>query len=210
MNTKTQLIIFLLFAVLVNYWQFTYLIFVLFLLLTFLILFKNHHYLRLTYRLKWFYLVMLTIFALNTPGEHIRLPLISALTYEGLLMGFEQVLRIVTMLAILSIILMKNTKKQLISALYFLMMPLSFIGFDAKQFAVRLWLTLHYVETQPLDFKRQSFKTEVEVYLQNLNIENDFETIEILLENQPLTMADFALIFLVAIIFVATIFDWTI
>ena len=108
---------------------------------------KNMHFYRLMKRLKWFYLVMFLIFVFNTPGQHIpNWPFDIKPTYEGLKMGGMQVLRIALILAVLSIVLTKNTKQQLISGLYFLLKPLSCVGLDVKRFSARLWLTLYYVE----------------------------------------------------------------
>jgi energy-coupling factor transporter transmembrane protein EcfT len=146
-NTKTQFILFLTFALTLNMWNLK----VMLALVCFLMLmnFKNSHFYRLMKRLKWFYLVMFLIFLFNTPGEHIaNWTFAFRPTYEGLERGLIQVLRIVLMLAIVSVMLLKNTKQQLISGLYFLMEPLSYVGIDIKRFAARLWLTLHYVEVQ--------------------------------------------------------------
>jgi energy-coupling factor transport system permease protein len=52
------------------------------------------------------------------------------------------------MLAALSLILAYNTRQQLISGFYFIFSPLQYLGLEVERFAVRLWLTLHYVELQ--------------------------------------------------------------
>jgi energy-coupling factor transport system permease protein len=92
---------------------------------------------------------MIVIFAFNTPGEHlVQWPFSLSPTYEGIRAGFTQTLRIVVMLAALSLILASNTRQQLISGFYFLFSPLKYLGLEVERFVARLWLTLHYVELQ--------------------------------------------------------------
>ncbi len=118
------------------------------LLLAALIKIKAYHFFRVIKRLKWFFLVMLIIFALNTPGEHIQgWPFVLNPTYEGLQAALTQVFRIMTLLAILSLIMTFNTKQQLMSAFYWMVLPLKYFGLEVERFAARLWLTLHYVES---------------------------------------------------------------
>jgi hypothetical protein len=92
---------------------------------------------------------MIAIFAFNTPGEHLAgWPFAISPTYEGITAGFTQTLRIVVMLAAISLVLAFNTKQQLISGFYFIFSPLKIFGLAVERFATRLWLTLHYVELQ--------------------------------------------------------------
>lgn len=147
-NTITQLSSFLIFAVLVNQFSLMYLILIAMVLLAALIKIKSQHFLRVIKRLKWFFLVMFTIFTLNTPGEHIPgWPFLFSPTYEGLLAALLQMFRIMTLLAILSLIMSSNTKQQLMSGFYYMVLPLKYLGLQVERFAARLWLTLHYVES---------------------------------------------------------------
>lgn len=190
-NTKTQLITFFLFALLVNGWHIPNLLILIIILLARLVYVNNWHYFRLTYRLKWFYFVMFAIFAFNTPGEHIAAwPLSFKPSYEGVLMGLEQVLRIATILALLSLILMQNTKQQLISGIYFLLQPLSYVGLDIKRFAARLWLTLHYVDLQQSSGKKLLMTKGISHYLDAVNDTED-EDVAISLENPQQTQIDY-------------------
>ena len=202
-NTKTQLITFFLFALLVNGWHIAVLLMLMPLLLGLLLYVNNRHYFRLSYRLKWFYLVMFAIFAFNTPGEHIAAwPFNLKPSYEGVLMGLEQVFRIATMLAVLSLILMQNTKQQLISGIYFLIQPLSPIGLDIKRFAARLWLTLHYVDLQQSSGEKLSMTKGLSHYLDAATDMEDND-VAIRLENPEQTQVDYivlSLMFLLLIV----------
>ena len=194
-NTKTQLIAFFLFALIVNVWRFNILVLlmlVLFILLTHL---NNKQFFKLMRRLKWFYLVMLLIFVFNTPGEHIaQWPFSIKPTYEGVRMGVEQVLRIAVMLAALSIILVQNTKQQLISGLYFLMKPLSYLGLDIQRFAARLWLTLYYVELQQVDKEKPRLDGSLAQYLSDIFLNEAHDDVPIILENPQQTWADYMVV----------------
>ncbi len=203
-NTKTQLITFFLFALMVNRWHIAVLLMLMPLLLTVLVYVNNRQYFRLSYRLKWFYLVMFTIFAFNTPGEHIAIwPFSFKPSYEGVLMGLEQLLRIATMLALLSMILMQNTQQQLISGIYFILQPLSTFGLDIKRFAARLWLTLHYVDLQQTSGKKLSMTKGLSQYLDvTTEIENDDVVIHLV--NPEQTKIDYIVLSLMFLLFVAS------
>jgi energy-coupling factor transporter transmembrane protein EcfT len=108
---------------------------------------KNRLFLRSLVKFKWFFLVLIVIFAFNTPGEHI-LPTILPFSpsLEGLAAGAKQVLRISVIMAAIAIILTVNTRQQLISGIYCFCKPLQLVGVKIDTFVARLWLTLHYTE----------------------------------------------------------------
>jgi len=123
------------------------------------------NFLNLVKRLKWFFLVMWLIYVFNTPGKHLRWQLFSATpTVEGIQAGNMQMLRILVMLSTLALVLATNSKEALMSGFACLLKPLKWVGLDTERFAARLWLTMHYVETQPdmmhgqrlMDFIRQA------------------------------------------------------
>lgn len=103
-------------------------------------------------RVKWLLIILIIIYTFSTPGEYIqywKMPLRP--TYEGLIAGLSQMLNIVAMLASISLILSTTPRAKLIGGLYQLLSPLRCFGMNAENFAVRIWLTLHYVESrQPL------------------------------------------------------------
>ena len=148
-NIITQLLGFFVLAIIVNNLNIQTLLVFFMCLLGIILLKQQIQYLRTLKRFKWFFLVLMNIFAFNTPGEHVAgWPFAFSPTYEGLLAGITQTLRICLMLAALSLIINANTRQQLISGFYFIFAPLKFLGLAVERFAARLWLTLHYVEVQ--------------------------------------------------------------
>lgn len=139
--------------------------------------------------------------ALNTPGEHLFVWHGIKPTYEGLEAGLTQVLRVTLMLAALSLILVNNTKQELISGLYFLLKPLSVIGLNIKRFAVRLSLTLHYVEVQ----ENKTIKTTVNIRdrLKQAFTDDDIALIDVTLDQPSLKWLDFVVIFTVMVTLIA-------
>ncbi len=162
-NIVTQLLIFVTLAISINFLQLNVLVGLLIFLLILLMATKNVGFKYAVARFKWFFLVMLLIFVFSTPGEYVvqwpfsANPNFIGPTYEGIAAGATQVLRILLMLAALSLILASNTRQQLISGLYFIFSPLQYLGLKVERFAARLWLTLHYVELQKGEKNKQSF-----------------------------------------------------
>ncbi|MEY3747774.1 MAG: hypothetical protein RL194_1233 [Pseudomonadota bacterium] len=104
-------------------------------------------FLGLLKRVRYIILVMLLVYAYNTPGEYVSGWIFSlAPTYEGVHAGIEQALRLALIMAALAWLLTTTDRDQMIAGLYWLAKPFSFMGFQPERFAVRLWLTLHYVE----------------------------------------------------------------
>ena len=185
---------FFVFAIALNLLNLKILVVTAIVLFTLLSLVKNHQFFRLTKRLKWFYLVMFVIFALNTPGEHVRnWPFSLSPTYEGLRAGLMQLLRITVMLAALSMLLASNTKQQLISGFYFLLSPLKWLGLDVERFAARLWLTLHYVELQQQAPKNAHIFNNLSQSLSSIFTETQFDDVAITLEKPVFMWMDYAL-----------------
>ena len=157
-NIMTQLLAFFTLAIVVNHLNISALLFVFAALFAAIQFSHQSLFLRSIKRFKWFFLVMMAIFAFNTPGEHIASwPFNISPTYEGLLAGFTQTLRICVMLAAISLIIAANTRQQLISGFYFIFLPLKYLGLEVERFAARLWLTLHYVELQRNNITSQDF-----------------------------------------------------
>ena len=206
-NIITQLMLFFVFAIALNLLKLKVLLVITPLLLLALILVKNQQFYRLSKRLKWFYLVLFLIFAFNTPGEHmLGWPFSISPTYEGIRAGFEQLLRISTMLVALSILLASNTRQQLISGFYFLLSPLKCLGLDVERFAARLWLTLHYVELQQQVPKKPHIFSNLGQNLTNIFTEAQHEDITITLEKPQFTWLDMVLLVLMLIVSIQVIF----
>jgi energy-coupling factor transport system permease protein len=106
--------------------------------------------LRLFRRARWLLVSLLLIYAFATPGELVPgWPEWIAPTYEGLRSGLTQALRLIVMLMALAELLASGGRETWISGIYALIQPLAVFGISAECFAVRLWLTLHYVEHAP-------------------------------------------------------------
>lgn len=105
---------------------------------------------RLFRRARWLLVSLLLIYAFATPGELVPgWPEWMAPTYEGLRGGLAQALRLIVMLTGLAGLLARGGRDTWISGIYTLIRPLAVVGISAERFAVRLWLTLHYVEHAP-------------------------------------------------------------
>jgi energy-coupling factor transporter transmembrane protein EcfT len=155
---------------------------------------KTHQFLRAIKRFKWFFLVMIVIFAFSTPGEHLsQWPFSLSPTYEGIRAGFTQTLRVIVILAALSLILSSNTRQQLISGFYFLFSPLKYLGLEVERFAVRLWLTLHYVEMQRDKNTSQDFFDRLKD-MANLKSNNENDDVEVTFKVPQFNLLDYAAI----------------
>jgi energy-coupling factor transport system permease protein len=115
-----------------------------------LVYFRAVNFLNLLKRMRWLILFLVLVYAFNTPGEYIReWPFDLAPTYEGLYAGIQQISRIAVMLAGVSLLLVTTARNSLMSGFFLLLYPLKWIRLDPERLAVRLWLTLHYVEQTP-------------------------------------------------------------
>jgi hypothetical protein len=106
--------------------------------------------LRLLRRTRWLLAVLLLTYAYTLPGTALW-PLLgwASPSFDGLQQGTLRAGRLVLMLAGVAVLLAYTTRPQLIYGLYVLARPLSWLGFDRRAFAVRLGLTLEYVEHAP-------------------------------------------------------------
>lgn len=104
-------------------------------------------WLKLIRRVRYILLFLLIVYAFNTPGEYlVGWDFILTPTYEGITAGIQQALRLALILAGLALLLVNTSREQFIAGLYYLMQSLRHVGLDPERFAVRLWLTLYYVE----------------------------------------------------------------
>lgn len=194
-NIMTQLLAFFTFAIVLNTFRLNALLPLLLGMLALLGFVQKHQFYRMVKRIKWVYLIMLIIFAFNTPGEHVHnWPFDISPTYEGVQAGFTQLLRITVMLASLSLLLAVNTTQRLISGFYFMLAPLKYLGLNAERFAARLWLTLHYVETQENVVKIKDVYHHLTQNLSGILNETQHEEIVVRLEKPIYKWGDIILI----------------
>jgi len=105
---------------------------------------------RLLRRSRWLFVVLFLAYAWALPGAGVW-PGLGALspTVEGLQFGALRVARLALMLLGLAVLLALTSRARMIYGLYFLSWPLARLGFDRRAFAVRMGLTLEYVEQAP-------------------------------------------------------------
>jgi len=156
-NVITQLIVFMVFAIIINQLDLNVLLALLVIFSVILIFKTNHQFINALKRFRWLFMVLMIIYTFNTPGEHIQgWPFYLNPTNEGIVAGLTQAFRISLILAMISLIMAANTKQQLVSGFYFILLPFKHIGLQADRFAARLWLTLHYVELQHASKNKES------------------------------------------------------
>lgn len=102
---------------------------------------------RLILRLKFFLFITFLLYVFNTPGEYIVLWPYFSPSYEGLLLGGTQIMRLINSVAIITMLISLMNYQTLIETFYLIFKPLKPLGIDAKSFAVRLYLTMEYVKT---------------------------------------------------------------
>lgn len=147
MHPLVKILSFLLVLMLINYLSGLWLgiLFGLVLIAASAMQFKN--FFQLIRRMRWLLLSILLIYAFTTPGEHLPdVPVGIAPTIEGLQHGVLQVMRLMIALAALTLLYAGSNAAQLILGLYLLLKPFKYLGMDVERFAVRLSLTLQYVE----------------------------------------------------------------
>lgn len=98
-------------------------------------------------RTRWILISVFLIYAYTSPGDALwpQLGLLSPVS-DGFSDGLVQLLRLIIVLAGVSILLSLLSQSQLIAGLYILSRPLSYLGFSRDRLAVRLALTLRYAE----------------------------------------------------------------
>lgn len=120
------------------------------LLLPMSFLFARNRTRMLIRRARWLLLSIAVLFALATPGE--RLPGVIGevgITYDGLVMAAEHVLRLTLLLASLAVLHERLGNDGLIAGLHWLLGPLAGWRELREKIVVRLMLVLDYVETEP-------------------------------------------------------------
>jgi energy-coupling factor transporter transmembrane protein EcfT len=101
-------------------------------------------------RTRWLIASLVVLFAFATPGVYL-LPFLGGLgpTQEGLLLGGEHLMRLLFVVASLSVLLQLTGVEGLVTGLHGMLRPLSWLGLDRRRVALRLLLVMHYVEQSP-------------------------------------------------------------
>ena len=133
---------------------------------------------RLLRRIRFFLLAIFVFFAWFTPGEAllVSLPAVSP-TREGLQLSLSHAGRLIVTVCWVAILLQAMSLERLVSGVYALCRPLAVFGFSAERLAVRLVLTLRYIEHDTdsrrmgryKDFRQSGWKA----WFVDLETEND-------------------------------------
>ena len=148
-------------------------------------------YFKLIRRSRWLLISIMLVYAFATPGVA-EIPALGAYSpsREGLLAGGLQVLRLITLLASLTLMLASVLRDRILAGLYVLSLPFRFLGVNVDRFAARTWLTLNYVEkAEQTEIKR--FGQWRERLQMALNYTED-ESRNIKLEVEYFSRADYA------------------
>ncbi|MHB1330992.1 MAG: CbiQ family ECF transporter T component [Sulfuriferula sp.] len=120
-------------------------------------------FLRYLRRTRWLLLTLLVIYAYTLPGENISAALgVFSPSVQGLQYGILRLMRMILLLAALSILMSHTSRNDLLLGLFKILSPLQLLGVDAERIAVRLWLTLHYAETALADTRTITMKQRLE------------------------------------------------
>ena len=149
-------------------------------------------------RTRWILLSVLIIYAYSSPGNALW-PQLGAFSpaAEGVVGGLTQISRLATMLAGLSILLTLLTQAQLVTGLYALSAPLSYLGLARGRIAVRLALTLRYAETAMKD-TANNWRSSLEYLLAPVPVAAGF----IELHDAPFSRSDWILFVIVSVVLI--------
>ncbi|MDP5239798.1 hypothetical protein Q9Q94_09660 [Uliginosibacterium sp. 31-16] len=111
-------------------------------------------WLRIVRRLRYIFLVLLILFAWQTPGT-LMLPLIGVFspTWDGLSAVREPALRLLAVVSVVALMLKYLSTDDWVSSLYVLVSPLRVAGVRPERFAVRLRLVLDYAGQRDLNWR---------------------------------------------------------
>lgn len=105
---------------------------------------------KLLRRTRILLITLLGVYAFMTPGTPLFPGWEQAYpSQEGWMAGLRQIWRLLLMIGALAALLAYLSRERLLAGIYCLLLPFKPIGVPVERFAVRLWLTLHYVETMP-------------------------------------------------------------
>ncbi len=115
-------------------------------------------------RLKWLILSVVLVYGWTVPGRYLWLTWFSP-TDTGLLLGLEQVARLLIVTSSLQILLTQMTRSEIFTSIYLFLTPLQYINRMQTRFALRFALTLEKAEE--LLAERRSFNVLVSLLLQS-------------------------------------------
>jgi len=178
---------------------------ILFLLMVWVALFISADtFIGMLKRVRWLIAVMLLIYAYSIPGQYVDYWFFETRpTYEGLQLGVMQMMRLVTMIAGVSCLIGLTPRSILIGGIYQLARPFRWLKLDAQRFAIRVGLTLHYVET--VQYQRQLKIRSPDLFLRLLGdiskLADNAECKQVEIDVEPLTSRHICLMAILALLF---------
>jgi energy-coupling factor transporter transmembrane protein EcfT len=172
-------------------------------LVTSALVMSRHYFFSALRRVKWLLVLMLLVYAYATPGQYLHYWIAETRpTYEGLLLAGVQMIKLLSMLSLLALLIGNVPRNTLLSGLFQLVQPLQKLNIDARPFALRLWLTLHYVEAHQMSARAE--RSMIAMLHQVATIENDVEPLvdDVTFELVPLSVLDCAQLMLLLALFI--------
>ena len=105
-------------------------------------------FVRLLWKARWLWVALILLYAWTVPGTLVW-PSDYSPSREGLEDGLIRVARLALMLAALARLLQEFTPQKMAGGIYLLTKPFARLGLDCRALAVRLALTLEYMEQPP-------------------------------------------------------------
>ncbi|MGD8483428.1 MAG: CbiQ family ECF transporter T component [Thioalkalispiraceae bacterium] len=147
------------------------------LLLLFFIQLSFHHFvktMKLVYRLRWLFVSILIIYAWFTPGTLLIPQWGDFSPYkEGMITGLMRISALIMILLSVSLLVLNQTRNELISSIYWYCRPLSLLGVSRERLAVRLLLTMESVNR----LEAKWLKTADNIDQRNATLQNRYQRI---------------------------------
>lgn len=112
---------------------------------------------KMLYRLKWFFISILFIYFYYTPTIHYMDSSLLAQYGHQLMPGVFRILVLIFILFSVNLFIKTTTKKEILSALLWLFLPLKLFNIDIERLSLRAVLTLEYIEV--LSKRLHDYKT---------------------------------------------------
>lgn len=101
---------------------------------------------RLLLRLKWLFLSIFLIYVILTPGIPLLVATGAYITVEGVIQGLLRIGALVVLITAVNLLIRPSRQDELIFAIIWLLNPLRRFRFPVDRLAVRMVLTLNYVQ----------------------------------------------------------------
>ena len=139
---------------------------ILFLFLFLVSLKTNVSITHIFYRIKFFLLSLILIYALSIPGEILFYYYFISVSYEGIAQAFFNSLRLLNIFSLVAIMMSVLPKKYLIVKIIKFADFFSFFGLNKDRLSARLFLTFEYFELfKNYQFKFSTFTSELKKIL---------------------------------------------